>query len=125
MPDLIPYGDAGQALWDRVVSGLPEGFALTESEEAILGLAACQADDLGNLEATITKHGTMVTGSKGQPVLNPAVAEARQARLAIGRLLGQIPEAIDDGAETSTAAKEKARKAAQARWRRERAKEVR
>jgi hypothetical protein len=124
MADSTPYGDAGQALWDRVVSGLPEGFALTESEEAILALAARQADDLGSLEETIARHGTMTTGSKGQPVLNPAFAEARQARLAIGRLLGQIPEVVDDGAETSTAAKEKARKAAQARWRRERAKGV-
>ena len=124
MPDQTTYGDAGRALWDGVVAGLPEGFALTESEEAILVLAARQADDLANLEAAIDKHGTMVTGSKNQPVLNPAVAEARQARLAIGRLLGQIPEVIDDGAETSTAAKEKARRAAQARWRRERAKET-
>lgn len=51
-------------------------------------LAARQADDLQRLEAAIKVDGVSVPGSAGQPVLNPCVQEARQARLAINRLLG-------------------------------------
>src|SRR5215213_2762007 len=36
-----------------------------------------KADALDSLESEISETGTMVTGSAGQPVLHPAVAEAR------------------------------------------------
>jgi hypothetical protein len=89
-------GADGALLWERAERALPEEWELDTRGEAILALAAHQADDLGRLEVAIKENGTMVTGSKGQPVMNPAIGEARQARLAISRLLGTLPfEEVD------------------------------
>jgi hypothetical protein len=54
-----------------------------------------------------------VPGSRGQDVVNPSVSEARQSRLALGRLLGQL-----DLPESARDAVRNARRAAEARWRR-------
>jgi len=117
-------GTAGRALWRKIASSLPDGWELEEREEAILRLAARQADDLSRLESAISKDGAMALGSAGQPVVNPAIIEARQSRLAIGRLLGQLALPDDDAAGGSSAsASETGRKAANARWSRERRKE--
>ena len=79
-------GEAGKGLWSEVHKALPSRFEFDERERAILTLAAGQADDLARLEKTFKKS-LMVKGSQGQPVLHPAVAEARQARWSISRLL--------------------------------------
>src|SRR5437870_5362254 len=73
-------GTTVRALWRSVANGLPEGWELDERERAILTLAARQADDLARLETAITRDGAMTTGSAGQPVVNAAITEARQAR---------------------------------------------
>ena len=113
-------GNRGRALWRSIEGGLPEGWELDERERAILTLAARQADDLARLETAIRKGGAMVLGSAGQPVVNPAIVEARQGRLAVGRLLGQLG-LPDEDAEPRTEAGKRAQHAAQARWaRRER-----
>jgi hypothetical protein len=57
----------------------------------------------------------MVLGSAGQPVLHPAVVEARQARLAISRLLGTL-SLPDEEAEPRTVAGLRAQRAARSRW---------
>lgn len=75
-------GNAGQALWRAIHKGLPDGWELDEREVAILELAARQADAVAELEAIIAAEGTMAQGSTGQPVVHPAVMEARQGRLA-------------------------------------------
>lgn len=108
--------DAGRALWQSIMGGLPDGWELDERESALLDLAARQADVVAELEAVVEREGTMTTGSTGQPVVHPAVAEARQGRLAIDRLLGKValPAPEKDGAETS--ASERGRQAANARW---------
>ncbi len=113
----VPKGlqPRGRALWQSIDKGLPDGWELDERERAILVLAARQADDLARLEALIAKHGAMVTGSAGQPVLNPAIAEARQARIAIDRLLGKL-ELPDEQEEPRSEAGKRARHAARARW---------
>lgn len=112
-------GKRGRALWRSVVSGLPDDWEFDDREAALLGLAARQADDLALLEEAIASRGTFVSGSAGQPVLNPAIGEARQARMAIGRLLGQLE--LPDGEEEQprTAAGKRAQRAARARWDRE------
>jgi hypothetical protein len=98
-------------LTETIRGGLPPGVELDEREEAILGLAARQARDIGALEADIKARGYLVEGSRGQEVLNPSIAELRQSRLALGKLLGQLdlPESTRDAVRT-------ARKAAEARW---------
>jgi hypothetical protein len=82
--------DAGVTLVGSIRKGLPPGVELDEREEAILDLAARQANDVAALEADIAERGIRVEGSRGQPVLNPAFREARQGRLALGKLLGQL-----------------------------------
>ena len=73
---------------EAIRTGLPDGVELDEREEAILDLAARQARDVAAAEADIAGRGYLVEGSRGQKVLNPSIAEARQGRLALGKLLG-------------------------------------
>lgn len=58
----------------------------------------------------------MARGSTGQPVVHPAVAEMRQQRAVLGSLLGQLALPDEDGEAVRTPAKQRARKAARARW---------
>ena len=104
--------DAGARLVESIRKGLPPGVELDEREEALLDLAARQAHDVAALEADIAERGIRVEGSRGQPVLNPAVSEARQGRLALGKLLGQL-----DLPESTADVTRSARHAAEARWR--------
>jgi hypothetical protein len=110
----------GEALTKAVLADLPEGWELDRREIEFLDLAARQADDLAQLEKAIAKEGVTALGSTGQRTVHPAVLEARQARLAISRLLGAI-ELPDAEGQPATAASVRARTAANARWaRRER-----
>lgn len=84
-------GAAGRLLWRSVLSSFPEGWQADEKDAAILRLAATQADDLARVERAIRQTGALAVGSRGQKVPNPLLAEARQARTTIGRLLAQIP----------------------------------
>ena len=101
-PDLI----------EAIREGLPPGVELDEREAAILDLAGRQARDVGRAEADIASRGYLVPGSKGQDVINPSIAEVRQSRIALGKLLGQLdlPESTRDAVRT-------ARKAAETGWR--------
>ena len=114
-------GPSGRALWRNVVADLAEGWTLDQRERAILLTAAKQRDDLSKLEKVIENEGPMAQGSAGQPVCHPALTEARQGRLALGRLLGQI-SLPDEDDQPRTAAGKRGRKAANVRWDREAAK---
>lgn len=108
-------GNAGKALWKALLASAPEDWELDERETVQLTLAARQMDDLARLEVAIKKDGTMVKGSAGQPVVNPAIGEARQARAAIDRLIGRI-SVPDETGKPRTTASELAQRAANARW---------
>ena len=86
---------------------LPASHEWTERDGALLDLAEAQAADIDLLNADIGEHGVRLEGGR----LNTAFCEARQARVALGRLLGQV----DIPEEESTASLH-ARKAATARW---------
>ena len=103
--------DPGEALIEAIRDGLPLGVELDEREETLLGLAAGQARDVERAEADLAKRGYLVSGYQGQQVVNPSVSEARQGRIAIGRLLGQI-----DLPESTRDAVKHAREAVEARW---------
>jgi hypothetical protein len=103
--------DPGTQLLEAIRTGLPPGVELDEREEAILDLAARQAKDVAAAEADIADRGYLVAGSRGQKVVNPSVAEVRQSRLALGKLLGQL-----DLPESTRDAVSRARRAADARW---------
>jgi 1,6-anhydro-N-acetylmuramate kinase len=83
-----------------------------DARETELLRRACRcADEIALLEEAVDRDGVTVTGSAGQPVLHPGVREARQLRLTLAQLLGRI----DLGA--GTALTQRARTAAEARWR--------
>ena len=105
-------GAAGKALWKSIDEGLPNGVILDEREAAILEAAGIQADENVALSAQVKKEGRMINDK-----LHPAIAEARQGRLAVGRLLGQLNLPVEDDQPATTAA-QRASKAATARWNR-------
>jgi hypothetical protein len=99
--------NAGTALVRAIHEGLPPGVELDEREEALLAAAGEQANAIAALEADIHKRGYMIDGTR----LNPAVAEARQGRLALGRLLGGL-----DLPSSESLTSLRASKAANTRW---------
>ena len=99
------------ALVKAISKALPPQADWDEREEALLALAAAQAADIDRLEADIVKRGVRVKGRGGE-VLNQALCEVRQARVALARLLDQV-----DIPESLSPASLHGRKAAEARWR--------
>lgn len=97
-------------------------WELTAVELRILDAVCACLDAIVALDGQVAADGLMVDGSKGQRVLHPAVAEARQQRLALSRFLAQLelpdPEAIGNVEPIRTPEAVRARRAAQARWRR-------
>lgn len=106
--------DAGSALWEAVTVE----YQLEPHERVLLAEACRLADRVAGLEAVVEREGLMVTGSMGQPRLHPAVAEIRQSRLTLVRVLGGISYPDQDG-RPLTAAGRHAQVAAIERWRRE------
>src|SRR5947207_3200946 len=115
----IRLGPAGRAFWRAVVK-VYEG--LEPQERELLTQACSVLDVIAELEATVKADGVMLTGSQGQPVLNPAIGEARLQRAELRRLLDQLglPGEEDSEAVPSSPASRQARKAAMARWNRRR-----
>jgi phage terminase small subunit len=107
----------GKALWRAVHNDLPSGWEFDGRDLQLLAQACRQIDVVAGLEAEIERRGLFVRGSQMQSRLNPAIAEARQGRLAVGRLLGLIHMPTDEDSKPVSAASERARKAAQSRWR--------
>lgn len=111
---------AGKALWVAVWAELPDAMEFDAREAAILRAACRQADTIAALERAIQRDGVMVPGSRNQRRLHPAITEARQGRLALGRLLGEL-EIPDAEERPKSAATHRATKAATTRWDRQRA----
>jgi hypothetical protein len=101
--------DAGAALERAIRDDLPANVELDPREELLLAAAAKQADDIAALEADVRGRGHVLDGGG----LNPSVREARQGRLALGRLLAGID--VPAGASATTL---RAERAARERWRR-------
>lgn len=101
----------GKALWKAITTD----WDLDDREVEILNLACRQADALDELEARVRCDGITVPGAAGQTRIHPAVIEARQARVAMARLLGQLSLPAADGRKL-TSAGERAQRAAWARW---------
>ena len=112
-------GKAGRRLWEDTLKDLDEGWELSHRELRYLELAAGQLDHVVELEQLIAAQGMVTVGSTGQPVLNAAVAEARNGRLAVHRLLGAIELPVEDEAKAESVRSTRARHAAQSRWRKE------
>lgn len=61
--------------------------------------AARTADRLDKLAAILAKEGLMPTNGKGDPIAHPALVEAPQQQLALGRTLNslRIPASGEEG----------------------------
>jgi len=114
-------GKEGRALWRSVIDdvasrGTDELDCELDPRELKLLEHACRVEDrIVALQELVDKQGLRVRGSKGQQVLNPAIAEIRQQQIVQQRLLGQIGLDVGTGEKTG-AASNRARHAAQARW---------
>lgn len=95
---------------EAIAGSLPPTHEWDERERALLDLARKQAADIDALEADIAEWGVRIE-NRGAVVLNQALGEVRQERVALARLLGQID--IPGSASGRTV---HARKGAEARW---------
>jgi hypothetical protein len=77
-------------------------------------------DDLDDLAAVVAAEGRMAVGAKGQPVVHPAVQEARQQRVVLGRLLGQLALPDADGDVVRSPQQVRSMLGGQAKWRTQR-----
>jgi uncharacterized protein with von Willebrand factor type A (vWA) domain len=102
---------ADHDLIEAIRAGLPPDVELDEREEALLDLARRQLLDVERAEADVESRGYLVEGSRGQAVINPSIAEVRQGRTALGKLLGSL-----DLPESTRDAVRGARRAAERRW---------
>jgi hypothetical protein len=110
-------GTAGTALWNEIIGDLGDGWRLDARELHLLERACRCADELLALQVAVDRDGVTTTGSRGQTVTHPALAEARQLRLVQLRLLSAL-EMVDPlaGSRSATPAQARGRAAAQARW---------
>lgn len=110
-------GERGSALWHD----LQTKFEFDPHEEEIL-LETCRAlDVIDSLAAAVATDGVMLTGSKGQPVLNSAVAELRQQQASFARLAAQLNLMDASLGAVISARSSASRAAAQKRWRNQKA----
>jgi hypothetical protein len=98
---------AGAALERAIRDDLPPHVELDPREEELLRQAVAQADDIAALDADIHTRGRVLDSG----YVNPSVREARQARVALSRLLAGID--LPAAANTTVL---RAEKAAKARW---------
>jgi hypothetical protein len=109
----VGLGPRGRRFWRSTIAD----YELTEGELEVLAEAARTLDDLDRLAAAIAEHGAMTTGSQGQPVVNPALTEARGQRAVLHRLLAALALPDDDGKAIPTSTTTRSQTAARARWR--------
>lgn len=105
-------GTRGRAYW-RATMG---AYELTDSETELL-LEVCRTlDDLARLAEAIDREGAMVKGSAGQPVVNPALTEARGQRAILHRLVAALKLPDEDGATVPSGHQIRGAVANTARW---------
>ncbi len=107
---------AGRRLWRDVLADVE----MRPDELAVLEAACRHLDLLVALERVLDEHGPTTKGSTGQTRVHPVVAELRQGRLALGKLLGQlgVQDAPGERFDLSDPAQRssRARRAALSRW---------
>ncbi len=78
-------GTSGQALWRAVV----DEYELTEHELVLLREGCRTVDSLDALQTLLDAEGLMGSTSQG-PRIHPAMAELRQQRMTLARLLAAL-----------------------------------
>ena len=116
---------AGRKLWREITAPLAEeDLELTPRERQWLHSASKLTDRVVGLEAVMAVTDPVTTGSQGQVVTHPLLAEIRQHHQLIAQLLARLDLDVgdDDGAVGIAVMSPglrsvKARAAAQKRWR--------
>ncbi|WP_282826952.1 P27 family phage terminase small subunit [Gulosibacter sediminis] len=102
----------GGRLWRDLHADLE--FDVHETE---LVLELCRTvNRIDELQATIDEHGTMVAGSTGQLIVNPAIAEQRQQQATLARLVTLLNLPSEDAGQQAQMISLQAKRAAEARW---------
>ncbi len=110
-------GAPGKVLWKSIQQDLEPGLEFDARDTELLTRACRCADELAKLEEMIDARGVTVLGSRYQTVVNPALSEARQARLVLLRFLSAIGMADpSDRPGKGTLASRRGRAAAEDRW---------
>lgn len=79
-------GARGLAFWSELTG--PMEFAAQEREVL---LEACRTlDRIDDLSEQVAADGSMITGSMGQKILHPGIAEVRQLQASFVRLVGAL-----------------------------------
>lgn len=102
----------GRAFW-REVTG---AYALRADERQLLDEVCRCLDRLDALRAAVNRDGLVVTDKRGRVALHPCATEERQVRLLLRLLVSQLD--LPDPATGETDTTQKARAAADVRWRR-------
>jgi len=84
MPDDL--GEAGRALWELVT----DGHVIAGGHVARLEAACREADAAADAELAVLRDGRLVKDRYGGQRLHPGVSAARNARLAMSRLLAAL-----------------------------------
>lgn len=107
-------GAAGGCLWRDVTAT----YDLRVDEAAILEKACRASDRIVVLDEELSASTVMVSGSMGQPVVNPLVAEIRAHEALVASLLFRLklPDDPAEGAGGEGQRSTQARAAAQSRW---------
>jgi hypothetical protein len=83
-------GRAGGKLWEDILASVPDGWELDGRDLALLKRACDLADVEDGLRKLVAKDGQLIAGSNGQPVLHPAIREARQTTVAVAAVLKRV-----------------------------------
>lgn len=102
----------GKRFWRATTAA----YEFTDAEFALLEEACRTLDSLDLLAAAISTDGAMATGSTGQPVVHPALTEARGQRLVLHRLIAALALPDEDGQAVPTGRALAAGAAARVRW---------
>jgi len=79
-------GAAGRRLWRSITAN----YTLSEVEDVLLRQAVRVADHLDDLDVALAADGVLIPGRDGDRKVHPALAEARQQRLVLARLLSAL-----------------------------------
>lgn len=97
-------------------------FELSTPELVLLAEVCHTADELQALREASEEADATVTGSTGQPKVNPLFRELREHRSLFVKLLAELALPVEDEEKGRTPAQRQASEAAKTRWDLERAK---
>lgn len=107
-------GTRGLRFWNKV-TGM---YKLRPDELVVLEDACREMAMIDQLEAAMKDEPMIMSGSMGQPVVNPLVPELRQHRATLKALLAQLklPDQSEDAVSAEGPRSTQARDAAKSRW---------